>query len=183
MKIASFVGANCDLLRQLSEAIIKLDNDSYSLHRDQVFDSSIGGHVRHIVDHYENFISALYGSYPVAADQKELRQRPMINYDQRLRERQVEVDTMLAQSRIAQIIDTLEEMPRADIELDIILQIDLASDSALQSSTLARELSFLHSHTVHHLAIISYILRAMGIEDLPQDFGIAPSTVSFRRAM
>ena len=183
MKIASFISANCDLLRQLSESLSHLDCDSYSLHRDQIFDSSVGGHVRHIVDHYENFISALFGNYLVEATEPELNGRPMVNYDSRLRERQVEVDPMLATARIAQIIDTLERMPRSDIELDIILQIDLAPDTVLQASTLARELSFLHIHTVHHLAIISYIFRAIGIEDLPQNFGIAPSTINYRQAM
>lgn len=186
MKIVSFISANCDLLRQLSEVLGRIDCDNYGLHHDKIFDSSVGGHVRHILDHYENFVTALFGSYPIEATDTELAfcDRPMVNYDRRLREREIELNPAVADARIAQMIEILEvKMPRSDIELDIILQIDLAPDTALQSSTLARELSFLYSHTVHHMAILSYIFKATEVEGLPHDFGIAPSTISFRRAM
>ena len=175
------------MLRQLSEVLARIDSDSYGLHHDKIFDSSVGGHVRHILDHYENFVAALFGSYPIdEANDTELAfcERPMVNYDHRLREREIELNPLVANSRIAQMIEILEvKMPRSDIELDIILQIDLAPDSALQASTLARELSFLYSHTVHHMAILSYIFKATEVEGLPHDFGIAPSTISFRRAI
>ena len=184
MNIASFISANCHLLEQLSGALSRLSVDSYSLHRKKIFDSSVGGHTRHIIDHYENFLASLFGQYPVAANETPvLLERPMINYDRRLRERQIEVDPAVAIARIAQIMDILARVPRDNVEVDIILQIDFAPEAALQASTLARELSFLHSHSVHHLAIISYIFKAIGIDDLPQDFGIAPSTITFRQAM
>jgi hypothetical protein len=48
-------------------------------------------------------------------------------------------------------------------------------------STAARELQFLVSHTVHHYALIAFILRANGI-DPGADFGVAPSTLAHRKS-
>ncbi len=44
------------------------------------------------------------------------------------------------------------------------------------NSSLARELRFLASHTVHHQAMIATILRSRGFA-VPDDFGIARSTL------
>jgi len=189
MKISGFIGANNHLLRQLSDVIQYLSADQYALFHEGVFESSIGGHVRHINDHYENFFLALYGQYPLSGEGnacvegKTFVERPLVNYDSRERDRRVENDPVFALERITAIIANLDHMPRSDIELDIILQIDSAPESALQVSTVSRELSFLYSHTVHHLAIISYILRAEGKTDLPHNFGVAASTIVFRKAI
>ena len=47
------------------------------------------------------------------------------------------------------------------------------------SSSLARELQMLSSHTIHHFALIAMTLRAHGVE-LDADFGVAPSTLRAR---
>ena len=45
-------------------------------------------------------------------------------------------------------------------------------------STLDRELRFIQSHTIHHFALIGWMLRALGVR-IPEDFGLAPSTRSY----
>lgn len=184
MKIVGFVGANRELLMQLDQVLSQVDSDQYAQHLSDVFDASLGGHVRHVLDHYENFLSSVLETYP--ADEDDLRltdRRPMVNYDSRQRDRTIELDIQVARSRIERICKTLESMPRKDIELDIILQIDHSPENALQQTTLGRELSFLHSHSVHHMAMISFMLRALGVSDVPNAFGIAPSTIKYREAM
>ena len=184
MKIAGFVGANRELLMQLDQVLSRIDGEQYAQHLSDVFDASLGGHVRHLLDHYENFFSSVLETYPSEPDELRLSdRRPMVNYDSRQRDRLVEVELDVARGRIERICQTLESMPRKDVEVDIILQIDHAPENALQRTTLARELSFLHSHSVHHMAIISYMLRAMGVDDMPNTFGIAPSTIKYREAM
>jgi hypothetical protein len=50
----------------------------------------------------------------------------------------------------------------------------------LCASTVARELQFLLSHTVHHYALIALILRLQGFEP-GEEFGVAPSTLAHWR--
>ena len=49
---------------------------------------------------------------------------------------------------------------------------------AAAPSSLARELQFLTSHTIHHFAVIALILRAMDVE-VDREFGVAPSTLRY----
>jgi uncharacterized damage-inducible protein DinB len=46
-------------------------------------------------------------------------------------------------------------------------------------STVARELQFLLSHTVHHYALVAIRLRLAGREPAA-GFGVSPSTLRFR---
>jgi uncharacterized damage-inducible protein DinB len=48
-------------------------------------------------------------------------------------------------------------------------------------STLARELLFVISHTIHHQALIAVLLSAAG-RTVPEAFGLAPSTPRSARA-
>ena len=53
-------------------------------------------------------------------------------------------------------------------------------DDNLRFLQQGRELLFLISHTVHHFALIAFMLRSFGIE--PGDkFGVAPSTLRYRQ--
>ena len=184
MLLAGFVEANCELLSQLDQVIEKVSASQYCSVQSDLFDASLGGHVRHVLDHYDNFLSAVMPGYPNKLEQSEQNaDRPMVNYDSRLREHSIEVDRDFARQRLQRICEGLQHMPRSDIELDIILQIDSAAATSLQHSTIGRELSFLYSHTVHHLAMISFMLRSLGLDGLPRNFGIAPSTIKFREAM
>ena len=47
-----------------------------------------------------------------------------------------------------------------------------------QRSTIALELRFLASHTVHHYALIASLARDLGIEPGDQ-FGVAPATLEY----
>lgn len=49
-------------------------------------------------------------------------------------------------------------------------------------SSLGRELQFLSSHTLHHYALIKLLLDDTGL-DLGPEFGVAPSTLAWQRAL
>jgi uncharacterized damage-inducible protein DinB len=55
-------------------------------------------------------------------------------------------------------------------------QIDAGGQSVWAGSTVARELAFVISHTVHHSAAIALLATRMGPCRLPARFGLAPST-------
>ena len=47
------------------------------------------------------------------------------------------------------------------------------------TSSLARELQTLASHTIHHYALIAMAVRAFGVE-VDANFGMAPSTLRYQ---
>ena len=49
-------------------------------------------------------------------------------------------------------------------------------------STVERELVFLSGHTIHHLAIIAFIAKGLGI-DIPADLCVAFSTAAYRAGL
>lgn len=112
---------------------------------------SVGSHIRHLLEHYQNFFKALSVPEPV-------------NYDQRQRCPDCQSSIAVAQKVISDIVHELNAMPAEDDSLmvSIITNPDI-TDMASQSSVL-REMQFLQSHALHHLAIIGIALRESGIE-------------------
>ncbi len=132
--------------------------------------ASVGAHFRHCADCYRCFVDGL--------------DTGRVDYDARGRDPRVEVETAAATDVIEELICHLHELGERDIETPLRIRVDAAAwrGSALRwgSSTLGRELQFLLSHTVHHYALISMLLRSYGIEP-DAAFGVAPSTLSFHR--
>ncbi len=69
------------------------------------------------------------------------------------------------------------------LELPIQIRLECGGAEAEQwsHSTVRRELQFLLSHTVHHFALIAVLLERFEIA-VPDDFGIAPSTLKYWQA-
>lgn len=133
--------------------------------------ASAGAHLRHVIDAYRCF---LVGIEP-----------GLVDYDARERDRRIETDRDVAAGAIAQVIDRLAGLPEPSLDQDLRIQVDTAAweqgKDLWTRSTVARELQFLLSHTVHHYALIALILRGHGY-DPGADFGVAPSTLEYRKA-
>lgn len=173
-QIAGIVKDNITCLKQGEELIALMSADQYSKKVSLCFNSSAGEHFRHIIDHYDSLID---GTGDVQGDV--LR----IDYDSRRRDREVELDPEAGIARLERICSFLEKL---DIEADIGLDIKMDTGSDIKDqwapSTLLRELQFLLSHTVHHYALIATINAINGIA-MPEEFGIAPSTLAHRRKL
>jgi uncharacterized damage-inducible protein DinB len=153
---------NRGLLRQAITLVEDHVGDQYTTVSQKVFSSSIGQHIRHCVEHYEEFIVAL-------ASGRDL------NYEQRPRDLTVETNRQAAISRLLHIHEVLATLPDAQKELGVW---DTGAESPALSSV-SRELQYLLSHTVHHCALIAIIASEAGLV-LPTNFGIAPSTLKHR---
>jgi hypothetical protein len=128
---------------------------------------SIGEHVRHALDH----IAAL-----LAADAT-----VPLSYDRRERGTAVESDIAAALRQILRLKAALERQSVRSLD-DPILVESLVSPTArpvVGWSSLARELAFVLSHTVHHMSTIALL---MGLQDIgvPDRFGYAASTPASR---
>ncbi len=159
----SLVCINTHLLDQAISLLRGLGSDEYTRPCAEVYSSTIGQHIRHCVEHYEEFLQAL-------------RQQRELDYEKRPRDLRVETDLREAANRLENIREALGDRMHCR-ELRVW---DNGSDTAAPSSV-SRELQFLLSHTVHHFALISVIARIAG-RQVPRDFGVAPSTLKYRES-
>jgi len=123
-----------------------------------------GSHIRHIVEHYEALIN----------------RTEVIDYDARARDLLLETNADEAVRRIQILKDKLSVQLIG--ELDEVVQVQTkiglnGEGSFTSTSTIARELIFLASHSIHHCAILKPYCEAHDIQMDPY-FGIAPSTVA-----
>ena len=124
---------------------------------------SIGEHVRHCLDH----VSALLAADPCST----------LSYDRRHRGTAVETDPAEALRRILQLKSALDAWSTRSLDepIRVTSLISPSGDAVTGWSTLARELAFVVSHTMHHQAIIG-VLLAMDGHAVPERFGHSPST-------
>jgi len=160
------VHCNLSTLATASKLIQSLPRDKYNHVERPYFESCLGKHMRHILDHYLCFMRDLDSD--------------VIDYEQRHRNTQLETDKDYALSVISDISAFLQKLLHDNIQ-DRAVKVLLCNDVALPQgeatcSSLRRELQFLQGHTVHHYALIATMLRFYGLE-IPREFGIAPSTL------
>lgn len=124
---------------------------------------SIGAHFRHNIDFANNFLKGLGEG--------------KIDYSNRERDVRIEENRDYAIEKIEAIIIQLKNLPPEILEISIAVSSEI-DESLCHLSSISRELEFLHSHTVHHHAIIAEKLKHLGVE-LSADFGVAPSTLKY----
>jgi len=137
----------------------------------------VGPHVRHIIEHYETLANAL-GSSEAGGDVA-----PVVDYDARERNMQMETDPDVALVRITDLQTALGDKgnpqnPWLDRPLDVRTRGGLQGEHNFSTrSSVARELMFLNSHATHHFAILQGYARQRG-ETLGAGVGKAPATVA-----
>jgi uncharacterized damage-inducible protein DinB len=166
-----FAEDNLRFLQQGLDLVQSLSDDAYTQSPHPDYTSGVGGHLRHCLDHYSNFLAGLPSG--------------RIDYDARQRDERVENDRAYAIRLIRILMDGITEIRASDGEKALTIKMDGGDESDAsqwwsQSSTM-RELQFLVSHTVHHYALIAMILRAQGIVPAA-DFGVAPSTLRYNQS-
>ncbi len=155
---------NLAALDQARALLRSLTPEQYSQPIPVCFNSSIGGHVRHALDHYVSFNAGL--------------DTARIDYEARARDTRLERERDYALARLDQVIAQLRAS--ALVESPVLVRLENQDDS-WADSTLRRELQFLLSHTIHHWALVSVCAASQGIKT-PDDFGVAPSTIRYRAA-
>jgi uncharacterized damage-inducible protein DinB len=122
----------------------------------------VGAQVRHLIEFYSAFLGGL--------------EEQRVDYDRRARDARIETDPARAGEALAELQARLgrESWPAGTIEI----RMDEDSERFVPSSV-ERELRFLHTHTIHHFAIIRLLLEECGVRVAP-GFGMAPSTLLHR---
>jgi uncharacterized damage-inducible protein DinB len=161
------IRALCSLLDEQARFLSHLTDDEYTDRPDPTT-SSIASHIRHTLDH-------------VAAIMRGAAQG-MIDYDDRERDTQVERNRTVALEAIRSLRTELVALPdRAyTARLDVRGLVCADQPQITAASTVARELLYVLSHTVHHHAMIASIGKSLGVA-VPETFGYAPSTLAHLR--
>lgn len=156
------------LLHQLFDLIEALTDAQYAQTPVGVVESSIGGHVRHNLDHIEALLRCL----PTGA----------VSYDHRDRGTDVERNRIAALDKILRLERDLTAFPWADVPRTVTLSALVAPDlpPVVVTTSAGRELAFVMSHTIHHNALVRVMVKLIGA-DVAADFGYAPSTIVDQR--
>jgi hypothetical protein len=155
-----------DVLGQGLRLLDVLDAATYARAPEPFQRHGAGSHLRHCLDYYDCFLEGLSSG--------------RVDYDARRRDERVERDPVAAGAAIRRVLDGLSALAPGDGDRPLSVRMDAEEgvDDAggWTTSTVARELRFLLSHTVHHYALIAWALRFHGVEPGPT-FGVAPSTL------
>ena len=157
------------LLDELATVLRHVSPAAYTAKSFPRVSGSIGQHVRHILDHVAGLCAAARSG--------------VLSYDWRERGTEVEADVRAALRMIRHLQGTLTQFDGCDENAPITLTSVVAYGTApvAARTTLAREILFVISHTVHHQALIAVLLSAAG-RSVPDAFGLAPSTPLSARA-
>lgn len=155
------------VLEQLVELINKLDNEQFARPLSVLSGNTIGKHIRHIIELYEQLLLG-YDS-------------GVINYDRRKRDLQTETETNYAIDKLKQINRAAENKSDKPVQLMLDYSINCQVNDMVDSSY-KRELAYNIEHAIHHMAIIKIAIENAYSEIvLDKAFGVAPSTIRFQR--
>ena len=158
---------NRQALGQLAALLKSLTSNAYQQLSAPHTTQSVGKHVRHILEHYQTLLD-------------HMAVNTTMNYEQRARESSLEDNPLVALARLQDIdsalADIADVLPSTPVTLYYPLDIPGGQDTTALPSSLGRELAFLTSHTIHHMALISLLCAEQDIT-LPENFGVHPSTL------
>jgi hypothetical protein len=160
------VGAAVAILAQGEDLLGTVTVENYTRRVPAAFNASIGAHYRHCLDHFTSLLRGL--------DAEE------VDYDCRDRDGRIESQPEVALMLTRKLRSTLERLSPLTLATPVRARCEVSyvpGDSPVTGSTLGRELVYAIAHAIHHYALISVMSRLMDAE-LPENFGIAPSTVT-----
>ncbi len=161
--------ASTDILMQLADVLGQLTPRQYAHPITVLSGNTLGKHVRHILEFYELLVNSA--------------QTGAVNYDLRQRDLHLETDPDLALLRLGAV-------DRAVHQLDLNQPLDLVASLSANTpatihipSSIARELLYNIEHAIHHMALIQVAVQnTFPAIDLPEQFGVAYSTVQHQTA-
>lgn len=159
-------------LLEIKKLTLVLSDEVYSSPLDILSGSSIGQHMRHIVEFYTCLLSQQQGQ--------------IINYDLRARNQLIEEYPKSCALAIDEILAQLDEFA-SDFEAKPLRFENCNFDPDMGINQIAtsfsRELAYCLDHCIHHQYFIKIGLVSLELGHyLHEEFGIAPSTLMYRKS-
>ena len=160
-RLHSTLGAAMDGLTQLKLVLEQIPSQVYNQKLPLLHDTSIGAHVRHILEFFNQLIDGYESG--------------IIQYDKRERNEKLETDLPLA---ISTIVDIMSGIDKAEKYLSLSTTYNDYNHAV--PTSYERELIYNIEHCIHHQAIIKIALKSLKLDVKNESFGLAKSTLNFR---
>jgi hypothetical protein len=159
-----------DVLLQGLTLLFELGDNTYSRAAGAPFHASIGGHYRHVLEHFQSLVHGLRANE--------------VNYDARERNVRLQSEVSYASVATCDILRTLKHYDSRILRraCKVINSVGYGAANPVEmDSNIGRELAYCIGHAVHHYAIVRLICHEFGLT-LPAEFGVAPSTLKHQAA-
>ena len=169
--VPELVKAAQEALLQGLDLLFQLGDTKYSQAARAPFNASIGGHYRHVMEHFQCLIEGLPAG--------------KVNYDARRRNPRMENEVTFASIATWDVWRAMKKWSEETLERKCTTANSVAYQSesaALIESNIGRELAYCIGHAIHHYAIVRLICNEVGVE-VPRDFGYAPSTLKHQSSL
>jgi len=156
------ISTSIHILEQLQAVLLGLGPEQYRRPLQVMDGGTVGKHTRHIIELY----LCVFKGY----------ERGEVCYDSRKRDPALEEDR---DSALRALENIKNQLHREDKELNLIGSFE--DETFDIPSNYKRELLYNLEHCIHHLALIRPALRELGMSEIPESFGVAPSTMAYRK--
>ena len=158
------VAAAQDVLLQGLSLLFQLRDRQFAQIARAPFHASIGGHFRHVLEHFHCLIEGLPAG--------------QVNYDARRRNPRIENEVSFASIATCDILRAIKRWSQETLDRNCktLSGVAYSGPPTLLDSNVGRELAYCAAHAIHHYAIIRLICEEAGVE-VPREFGYAPSTL------
>lgn len=160
-----------DVLLQGLELLFRLSDRTYSHFVDAPYSASIGGHYRHVLEHFHCVVRSIRSGE--------------INYDARERSPRLETEVTYASIATCDVLRAIKNYNEAILNRASKVVNSISYGSAGPSvidTNIGRELAYCIGHAIHHYAIVRLLCSQLGV-DVPNEFGVAPSTLKYKSSM
>ena len=152
--------------QQLKDILFQISDEDLTRKLPVLNHSTIGMHIRHIIEFYYCLIEA--------------KTTKTVDYDARKRDIELETRSQKCIAVIDDILDFITENNQDDpIKLKANYSLKKEEDPVILNTTFYRELLYNIEHTVHHMAIIKIGIRDLSNTNIniDENFGVAVSTI------
>jgi len=139
-----------------------ISNEEYSNTSIAPYYSSIGSHMRHVLDVFDCIFEGI--------------ESKQINLIKRKRNNLAENRTDIGIDYFNSVLNQLSKIESNDFNQIVEVTDDLGLGVITANYTLGGVLIQAHSHAIHHFASVGYVISQLGIQLPDDDFGFNPTT-------
>ncbi|MCK4562509.1 MAG: DinB family protein [Flavobacteriaceae bacterium] len=139
-----------------------IDDNQYNDSSVAPYYSSIGIHMRHILDVFDCIFDGL--------------EAKKVDLSARKRNELAEKKVSFGLVYFDEVITKLDTLKSENLDVVVEVKDDLGLGVVTANYTLASALIQAHSHAIHHFASIGYVISQLGINLPDADFGYNPTT-------
>lgn len=139
-----------------------ISDENYSNSTIPPYYSSIGCHIRHILDVFSCVLNGF--------------SKGKVDFTIRERNEIIELNTTKGVEYFKLTLNKIKLISEEELKMELLVIDDLGLGKVSSKSTLGAVLMQAQSHAIHHYASVGYIIHQLGIELPDSDFGFNPSS-------